>query len=669
MSEHSPTRSFRRRASSIVLMASVVVGASALTTAPVRADFVPPPPPEPCELGLPNSTGPITFDATFDSDGSRSTSVHTNGFLAGSNNSYITRTAEFVPGNMANILSRYLSNGDLDQTWGASGQLRIDLKPSITPDNDYDNINETPQKASVLFPDGSLILYIPTMRWRMNQPETDVSRNLVKITANGSLDNAFGTSGIKDILNVRIDSKDLYIDSMTPGVAGPSGSFLLQAQLGSYPNTEWGIAKFNATGELDQSFGQAGFLTVPFPTNSMETGMNRTTFDVDADGNLYVGTATSLTEDARVFKFSVNGVAVQSFGTDGVLTLNTSGDPAEFVSKIDFNDGKLLAAIVSGATGWNGVRTIKTVARVSTNGVLDASFGVGGRATITPAALHSGMMLSSFSTLPDGGILLVSPAAMMTQDPTTFAKLSPDGTSLTSWFSIKLGTCGNTNYQADPLVTASGIYLLTVNSNNKQGSDSQVAAHILRVLLNGMSAPPAPSTPAAPSMPAAPVAPSTTVASVTPAAVTTTTLPAPALAVVRALPTASKPIVADTAISTGEKISVTFSGFKPFEFVQLIVASTPQVIGSGTANAQGVVTIEGNLPSGLGAGSHTLAVFAPASGIGFTQKITVTQASLPATGTNQTNLFMIALLLFGMGLILRRATRAPRTNETQSLNE
>jgi LPXTG-motif cell wall-anchored protein len=171
---------------------------------------------------------------------------------------------------------------------------------------------------------------------------------------------------------------------------------------------------------------------------------------------------------------------------------------------------------------------------------------------------------------------------------------------------------------------------------------------------------PAPTTTTAP--PTTTVAPSTTVASVTPAAATTTTLPAPALAVVRALPVATKPIVADTSIATGEKVSVTFSGFRPFEFVQLIVASTPRVIGSGTANAQGVVTIQGNLPTNLGPGSHTLAVFAPASGIGFTQKITVSPATLPATGSNQMNLFMIAVLLFGVGLFLRRTTRKTATN-------
>ena len=155
-----------------------------------------------------------------------------------------------------------------------------------------------------------------------------------------------------------------------------------------------------------------------------------------------------------------------------------------------------------------------------------------------------------------------------------------------------------------------------------------------------------------------PSVPSSTPDSSTPDSSTpSTTLPAPALAIVQALPTAPTPIVADAAISAGEEISVSFGGFTPFEFVQLIVASTPQVIGSGYANAQGVVTLSGNLPSNLAAGNHTLALYAPGSGVGFTQPISVSQPTLPATGSDgQNNLFVIAMLLFVLGLVVRRTS-------------
>jgi LPXTG-motif cell wall-anchored protein len=159
------------------------------------------------------------------------------------------------------------------------------------------------------------------------------------------------------------------------------------------------------------------------------------------------------------------------------------------------------------------------------------------------------------------------------------------------------------------------------------------------------------------SSPNAPSQATTTIPVTTTVPATTTTVPPPALATVQALPVAPTPIVADATISRGEEITVIFGGFTPFEFVQLIVASTPQVIGSGYANAQGVVTLSGNLPSTLASGNHTLAVFAPVSGVGFTQPITVSQPLLPATGSDgQNNLFVIAMLLFVLGIVVRRTS-------------
>lgn len=146
----------------------------------------------------------------------------------------------------------------------------------------------------------------------------------------------------------------------------------------------------------------------------------------------------------------------------------------------------------------------------------------------------------------------------------------------------------------------------------------------------------------------APPAPSTTVAP-------STTLPPPNIDTVRALPPAPTPIVTDGSIDTGESITVSFGGFTPFEYVQLVVASTPQVIGSGYANAQGVVTLSGNLPANLTSGTHTLAVYAPGSGIGFTQPITVTAPTLPATGSSRGDVgaqLALWVLLAGIGAIV-----------------
>jgi streptogramin lyase len=133
---------------------------------------------------------------------------------------------------------------------------------------------------------------------------------------------------------------------------------------------------------------------------------------------------------------------------------------------------------------------------------------------------------------------------------------------------------------------------------------------------------------------------------------TSTTVAPPVESVVVALPVASTPLVSDTSLSAGTEVSVTFGGFAPGEFVQLIVASTPQVIGSGYANAQGFVNLSGTIPASRASGNHTLAVYAPESGTGFKQPITVAGLTLPATGSSHRLWPNLMMLLGGMALVV-----------------
>jgi hypothetical protein len=138
-------------------------------------------------------------------------------------------------------------------------------------------------------------------------------------------------------------------------------------------------------------------------------------------------------------------------------------------------------------------------------------------------------------------------------------------------------------------------------------------------------------------------APSTTVAATTmtvavattPA--TTTTLPAgaptstPSATTVTSLKSAT--LSSASSFSPGGAVNVSYSGFEPNEWVQLIVASTPQVIDVEKASASGKVTLSGQIPNSLSAGSHTLAVYAPQSKRGFKQSITVQAVTTASQAT------------------------------------
>ena len=145
---------------------------------------------------------------------------------------------------------------------------------------------------------------------------------------------------------------------------------------------------------------------------------------------------------------------------------------------------------------------------------------------------------------------------------------------------------------------------------------------------------------------------------------------APAAATLTAL--AEKSITSTTTgLTAGGSITATYSGFVPFETVQLVVASTPTVIETGTASSTGSVTLTGTLPAGLAVGAHNLSLFAPVSGLGFrspitvvatestntspavtTVPVTVAANTLPATGSDSNQMpFALGIIALGLALI------------------
>jgi hypothetical protein len=88
-----------------------------------------------------------------------------------------------------------------------------------------------------------------------------------------------------------------------------------------------------------------------------------------------------------------------------------------------------------------------------------------------------------------------------------------------------------------------------------------------------------------------------------------------------------------SSVPMGGTVTVSVGGFEPREWVQLIVASRPQVLDAERADANGRVTLRGVIPE-LTSGSHTLAAYAPVSRRGFRQTLNVT-APPTTSGTIQ----------------------------------
>ncbi|NCZ70967.1 MAG: hypothetical protein EBY80_12545, partial [Actinobacteria bacterium] len=134
--------------------------------------------------------------------------------------------------------------------------------------------------------------------------------------------------------------------------------------------------------------------------------------------------------------------------------------------------------------------------------------------------------------------------------------------------------------------------------------------------------------------------------------------------------TAVTDIVSDSSLDPGESVTTLYTGFNANELVLMLMASNPVVIGSANADANGNVAITGIIPSSASAGSHTLALYAPVSGFGAKQSITINAPgsgsasgsgtssggspnvdpnTLPATGAG-TNPSVLAFMLLIVGL-------------------
>ena len=216
-----------------------------------------------------------------------------------------------------------------------------------------------------------------------------------RLFAIGALDPAFGVNGVvvKDILHgndfgfavaVQSDNKVL--------VAG-------RADSGTSTGNDFAVARFNADGSLDTTFGSGGVVTTDLgaPTDSAYS------IAVQSDGKIVVAgdTLTPLTSsDFALVRYNSNGSLDTSFGTAGIVETDFSGQTDNAAAmKIDASGN----IIVVGSTLIDGLPQF-AVARYTSNGQLDTSFNGTGMAT---ASFDNGFsQAKAVTVLSDGSMVL-----------------------------------------------------------------------------------------------------------------------------------------------------------------------------------------------------------------------------------------------------------------------
>src|SRR6185295_9734172 len=139
-----------------------------------------------------------------------------------------------------------------------------------------------------------------------------------------------------------------------------------------------GIASQTVAGALDPTFDGDGRVTTSF--SSFYAQANAVA--IQTDGKIVAaGFSGSSSKDFAVARYNTNGSLDSSFGTGGIVTTSFGIDPEVAYAVAIQTDGKIVAAGSANGTGESGVNNKFALARYDTNGVLDNSFGVGGKVT------------------------------------------------------------------------------------------------------------------------------------------------------------------------------------------------------------------------------------------------------------------------------------------------
>lgn len=299
-------------------------------------------------------TNDATLDLTFNLTGKVTTSlgvfdyiksvaVQTDGkiVVAGSsfNTSFISRIA----------VARYNSDGTLDNTFGSSGTVTTSAGISWS----YCN-------SMAIQPDGKIVVA------GYCNNGTDMDFFVARYNTNGMLDNTFNSTGIVLTDFGSGDDAAFRVRIQSDGKIVVAGS----ADNGTYK--DFGVARYNADGTLDNTFGSAGKVTTGLGSFSTAYGLA-----IQTDGKIVVAGFVSFTNsDFAVVRYNTDGSLDNTFNSTGkVITSIQSGD--DICNSVALqNDDKI---ILCGKSSGSSSGVDFAMARYNTDGSLDLTFNSTGK--------------------------------------------------------------------------------------------------------------------------------------------------------------------------------------------------------------------------------------------------------------------------------------------------
>ena len=291
----------------------------------------------------------------FNSDGSLDTSFGENGKVI--TDTGVTSEGEAVavqsdgkivvaanagnyPDKMTVVL-RYSADGILDTTFGNNGFF-------------FSSVMRVAKDLSILNDDKILVGGISNVP---NLGRTQV----LKLTANGSLDTTFGTNGIT--------SSTYFGGSDTDKMIVQSDGKIVVSGNNLFNQPKWLVHRFNTDGSPDSTFGTNGIREISVSGSMYPGGLG-----LQPDGKIVMtGFVSGPAFDTQLLlaRLNADGSNDMTFGGGGYAYRDLSPDYDRSRSLVIQNDGKIL---VSGQQNQNQAMVV----RFLSTGAVDTTFGTGG---------------------------------------------------------------------------------------------------------------------------------------------------------------------------------------------------------------------------------------------------------------------------------------------------
>lgn len=298
-----------------------------------------------------------TLDSTYGTAGISVTSLSDNGsrpFLTNglelSNGSVVIGASlnhvSWSTGTHKNYVLQFTSNGTLDTSFNASGQLVIGVAQG-----QRGRVESLVRRA-----DGSLILGFDRM-------VNNYVAELVRVQTNATFDEMYRSNNSPSFVLAEYSSSITKL-STTHQSDGKIVAALTLFNDRSGANTH--IRRYLANGQIDLTFGTRGTVT-PFPA---ETELDAMSVTQGSNGDLYVTATRRASNDyvrnVVVIRLSRSGVVDTTYGVNGMAEIsNSSYFPGIHLTE-ELSDGKFLVVRNVGCDTY--------ITRLLPNGNLDTSF-------------------------------------------------------------------------------------------------------------------------------------------------------------------------------------------------------------------------------------------------------------------------------------------------------